>query len=82
MVMNPETAPSVRDRNLAAVGAMYRAFGAGDLPAVLAQLDADVEWCNRGPEDISYFGVKHGREVGMITGKVSLGRAVVRHGNE
>ena len=51
-----------RERNLATVAAMYQAFGLGDIPAVLDHLDPKVEWCNRGPGDIPYFGVKHGHE--------------------
>jgi ketosteroid isomerase-like protein len=51
-----------RERNLATVAAMYHAFGVGDIPAVLDHLDQTVEWSNRGPEDIPYFGVKHGHE--------------------
>ena len=51
-----------RERNLATVTAMYDAFGAGDIAAVLDHLDQRVEWSNRGPEDISYFGVKRGHE--------------------
>ena len=51
-----------RERNLATVGAVYAAFGAGDIPAVLRHLDAGVEWCNAGPTDISYFGTKHGHD--------------------
>jgi ketosteroid isomerase-like protein len=60
--MSNEIPPVRRERNLATVATMYAAFGAGDIPTVVAQLDEQVEWSNRGPDDIAYFGVKHGHE--------------------
>jgi ketosteroid isomerase-like protein len=51
-----------RERNLETVAAMYQAFGRGDIPGVLSHLDPRVEWSNRGPTDIDYFGVKHGHD--------------------
>jgi hypothetical protein len=51
-----------REDNLATVAGMYQAFGAGDIPGVLSHLDPQIEWSNRGPSDIDYFGVKHGHD--------------------
>jgi uncharacterized protein len=42
------------------IGQLYAAFGAGDVPAVLAMLDPDIVWRNAGPADLPYFGTRRG----------------------
>jgi len=52
-----------RETNLAHVGALYGAFGSGDIPSMIGMLDPNIEWINPGPTDSEfgdYFGVKHG----------------------
>jgi uncharacterized protein len=49
-------------QNLEIVQAMYQAFGSGDLPALLAAMDPQVEWQNPGPSQIPYFGTHRGPE--------------------
>lgn len=63
-----------RESNLAAVQAMYEAFGQGDIPSLLSHLDPDVEWSNRGPADIEYFGVKRGHD-----GALAIFRFLAEH---
>jgi uncharacterized protein len=47
-------------QNLELVQQLYQAFGRGDLPALLAALDPDVEWINPGPSAPAYFGTHRG----------------------
>ena len=47
-------------QNVEKVKAMYAAFGRGDIPAVLAELAADVEWVVYGPPIIAYAGTRRG----------------------
>ena len=53
--------PAVAGDNAATVQALYAAFGAGDVPAILAQLAPDVEW-DYGYEgtSIPFFTPRHG----------------------
>ena len=52
--------------NVAAIRSLYEAFARGDIPYILEQLDADVEWrapqtvpfskgLHRGPEEVAQF---------------------------
>jgi uncharacterized protein len=41
---------------------LYKAFGRGDADAMLALLDAEVEWELVGPSEIPYFGMFRGIE--------------------
>lgn len=34
----------------------YASFSAGDVPAILANIDANAEWINHGPASVPYFG--------------------------
>jgi len=45
-----------------AVKGIYGAFGRGDIPSILSALAPDIEWVNPGPDDLSYFGVRRGRD--------------------
>lgn len=54
-----------RTEHLATVNAAYEAFGAGDIPRVLSQFDAEVEWDNQGPAEVDYFGVHKGHAGAM-----------------
>lgn len=47
-------------QNLEIVQAMYQAFGRGDLPALVAFMDPDIEWQNPGPSELGYFGTHRG----------------------
>lgn len=42
------------------IGDLYAAFGRGDVPAVVAMLDEDIEW--RAPANLPHGGEFHGRE--------------------
>lgn len=46
--------------NLETVKAMYAAFGRGDLPFILAQLDPDVSWEFEGPAEMALAGMRRG----------------------
>lgn len=49
--------------NLDLVRGMYRAFGTGDIPALLAACDPDISWRVVGnPEQATFFGQRHGRD--------------------
>lgn len=39
---------------------LYAAFGRGDIPAILAMIDEDIDW--RAPENLPHGGSFHGRE--------------------
>ncbi len=39
---------------------LYAAFGRGDVPAILAMIDEDIDW--RAPENLPHGGSFHGRE--------------------
>ena len=46
--------------NIETVRRLYADFGRGDIPALLAALDPDVEWINAGPDAIAYAGTRRG----------------------
>ena len=49
--------------NTATVQSMYAAFGAGDVPAILAKLADDVDWgYGRVPNDVPWLQPRRGRE--------------------
>ncbi|HYO62736.1 MAG TPA: nuclear transport factor 2 family protein [Pyrinomonadaceae bacterium] len=48
--------------NLGVVQSLFAAFGAGDLPGMLALCADDIEWIVPGPEDVPYFGARRGHE--------------------
>jgi hypothetical protein len=48
-------------QNLELVRRGYDAFGRGDIPGVLAQLDDHVSWRTPGPADLPTAGVRRGR---------------------
>ncbi|MEA2386308.1 MAG: uncharacterized protein QOJ22_482 [Thermoleophilaceae bacterium] len=60
------------EQNIAFVSGLYEAFGRGDVPAVLAGFDANIEW--NEAEGMPYGGQYHGPEAvaenvfGPITG--------------
>jgi ketosteroid isomerase-like protein len=51
---------ALRMQPLEIVQAMYQAFGRGDLPAMVAFMDPDIEWHNPGPGEVAYFGTHRG----------------------
>lgn len=54
-------------QNLATVGAIYEAFGRGDIPFILSCLADDVEWDNRESYGIPLLVPRKGRaEVGLF----------------
>ncbi len=46
--------------NIETVRRLCADFGRGDIPALLAALDSDVEWINAGPDAIAYAGTRRG----------------------
>ena len=46
--------------NIATIQRLYADFGRGDIPALLAALDPEVDWINAGPSTIAYAGTRHG----------------------
>lgn len=46
--------------NIATIQRLYADFGRGDIPALLAALDPEVDWINAGPSTIVYAGTRHG----------------------
>lgn len=56
---------------LATVQALYQAFGAGDVPALLSLLDPAVRWTFKGSPGLAYSTEVHGpAEVGRWIGQV------------
>ena len=47
-------------QNISVVQSGYAAFGRGDIPALLALLDANVEWKTPGPSDLPLAGTRRG----------------------
>jgi ketosteroid isomerase-like protein len=48
---------------------LYAAFGRGDIPALIAGLDADITWVNPGPPGSPYFGTHKGHAgIGKLFG--------------
>lgn len=60
--MSTITSIDATERNTASITALYRAFGQGDIPAVLSMLHPDIEWSNAGPAGVAYFGTRRGRD--------------------
>ena len=54
-------------RNAELVGSIYEAMARGDIDAVLASLDPDVEWVEPDTSGLPFAGVHHGRE-GVVSG--------------
>src|SRR3954470_22041236 len=48
--------------NTQVVRAMFEAFGKGDVPGVLGMLTEDIEWRLAGPTEVTYAGIRHGRD--------------------
>ena len=48
--------------NKRVVRKVFEKFGSGDVPGLLAMIDEDAEWAAPGPEVVSYFGERKGRE--------------------
>ena len=48
--------------NKRVVQSVFEAFGRGDIPGVLRHVAEDAEWAAPGPEHVSYFGERRGRE--------------------
>jgi ketosteroid isomerase-like protein len=55
------------------VQSLYEAFARGDVATILAALSPDVVWSNAGPDDLEYFGTRHGRD-GALEVFTILGR--------
>ena len=49
-------------QNLEVVQAMYSAFARGDVPALVAAMDPQIEWQNPGSSQFPYFGTHLGPE--------------------
>ncbi len=49
-------------KNLETVQAIYQAFGAGDIPALVERLTPDVEWTWHGPASVPFAGTFRGRD--------------------
>lgn len=47
--------------NTAVIQNIYDAFNRGDIEAVLANVEANAEWVNYGPNSVPYFGNFTGR---------------------
>lgn len=48
--------------NLETIQSVYAAFGRGDIPALLALIDATVEWNNPGPREVPWAGSFRGHD--------------------
>ena len=48
--------------NLQAVQAVFAAFARGDIPAAMAMMSDDVDWCNFGPPEMQYTTPRKGRQ--------------------
>ena len=49
-------------QNVETVRRAYEAFGRGDIDAVLATLQDDVEWITAGPDDLPTAGTRRGHQ--------------------
>jgi ketosteroid isomerase-like protein len=61
--------------NLETIQSAYTAFGRGDMPALLALIDANVEWDNPGPREVPWAGSFHGHD-GVRTFFLGIGGSV------
>jgi uncharacterized protein len=50
------------NKNIELANLIYRAFGAGNLAAILNILHEDINWEVIGPSEIPYFGRFHGKQ--------------------
>ena len=48
--------------NKRVVQTVFEKFGQGDVPGLLALITEDAEWAAPGPEVVSYFGERKGRD--------------------
>ena len=62
--------------NTQLVKSMFEAFQKGDVPGVLDTLTEDVEWRLAGPTEVTYAGIRRGRDQVAQVFKV-LGEASV-----
>jgi uncharacterized protein len=54
--------PMSEQNNVGLVRMAYDAFGRGDIDALLALLDENVEWITPGPSDVPTAGERRGRQ--------------------
>src|ERR1044071_2679077 len=50
------------EENKRVVQKVFEKFGTGDVPGLLEMIAEDAEWAAPGPEIVSYFGERKGRE--------------------
>jgi ketosteroid isomerase-like protein len=48
--------------NIKIVNELFAAFSRVDIPAALALMSDDVDWCNIGPAALGYTGMRRGKE--------------------
>src|SRR5438270_749542 len=61
--LRPEGRAAMSEKdNVRVVQDLFAAFGQGNIPGVLDKLTEDVEWRLAGPTEITYAGLRHGRE--------------------
>ena len=63
------------EENKRVVQTVFEKFGSGDVPGLLEMITDDAEWAAPGPESVSYFGERRGRE-GALEFFRNLGSAV------
>ena len=59
------------DRNVTTVEGIYESFGKGDVPAILEQLNDDVDWAAEASSDAApWYGLRKGKDevVGFFEG--------------
>lgn len=71
------------DRNIAAVAAIYEAFGRGDIPAILEPLAEDIrweEWADNSAQraGVPWFQPRHGKD-GVMAFFGVVGRLRISH---
>jgi ketosteroid isomerase-like protein len=63
------------EENKRVVRTVFEMFGRGDVPGLLELITDDAEWAAPGPESVSYFGERSGRE-GALEFFKNLGSSV------
>jgi ketosteroid isomerase-like protein len=63
------------EENKRVVQTVFEMFGRGDVPGLLELITDDAEWAAPGPESVSYFGERSGRE-GALEFFKNLGSSV------
>jgi ketosteroid isomerase-like protein len=63
------------EANKRVVQTVFEMFGRGDVPGLLELITDDAEWAAPGPESVSYFGERRGRE-GALEFFKNLGSSV------